>query len=197
MSAATSLDGHRFPTGTHTSTYADITCGGPFQRDAHEENPESILDDHVQRVMKTPGCQSPGTGRHSPKSCSPDGFPGGRGTGLGMAPSWVQGKHPSRQGVKGETSHHKHAHHNHHSGGKPKEQLEAEAAARGHGGVPWNVETNHHGWKPRSFADGTGSNVEQPSYRCMSGVCGKCSGCFYSQVLSHCTAKAEHCGGER
>ncbi|CAL8285676.1 unnamed protein product [Boreogadus saida] len=43
--------------------------------DAHEENPESILDDHVQRVMRTPGGQTPGTGRHSPvQSRSPDGL---------------------------------------------------------------------------------------------------------------------------
>lgn len=173
MSTATSLSSHRFPPGAYlqnyNSTYADSPYSSPFLKDAHEENPESILDDHVQRVMKTPGCQSPGTGRHSPKSRSPDGFPGGRGTGLGMALSSGQGKHPSRHGLKGETSHlyhHKHVHHVHHPGaGKPKEQVEAEAAMRAHGSLPWGMETSHYGSKSRSYADGMGSNpMEHPSY---------------------------------
>jgi len=102
---------HRFPPGAYpqnyNSRYADNTYGGPApMRDAHEENPESILDDHVRRVMKTPGCQSPGTGRHSPKSRSPDDVPGSKGTAA-AAP----GKHPSRHGPKGDGGHlyhHKH-----------------------------------------------------------------------------------------
>uniref|UniRef100_A0A672YYM2 Axin-1 n=1 Tax=Sphaeramia orbicularis TaxID=375764 RepID=A0A672YYM2_9TELE len=127
--------------------------------DAHEENPESILDDHVQRVMKTPGCQSPGTGRHSPKSRSPDGFPAGKGFGLGLSSG--QSKHPPRHSLKGEPSHlyhHKHVHHIHHTGvGKPKEQVEAEAATRVHGGLHWGMETSHYGSKSR-YADGMGSS---------------------------------------
>lgn len=103
---------HRFPPGAYpqnyNSRYADNTYGGPApMRDAHEENPESILDDHVRRVMKTPGCQSPGTGRHSPKSRSPDDVPGSKGTAASAAP----GKHPSRHGPKGDGGHlyhHKH-----------------------------------------------------------------------------------------
>lgn len=170
VSTATALSSHRFPPGAYSqnysSRYADNTYSGPFLRDAHEENPESILDDHVQRVMKTPGCQSPGTGRHSPKSRSPDGFPGGKWTGLGVA----QGKHPSRHGVKGDASHlyhHKHVHHIHHAGvGKPKEQVEAEAAMRVHGSIPWSMETSHYGSKCRSYADGMGSNpMEHTGYR--------------------------------
>ncbi|XP_049417290.1 axin-1 isoform X2 [Epinephelus fuscoguttatus] len=169
VSTATALSSHRFPPGAYSqnysSRYADNTYSGPFLRDAHEENPESILDDHVQRVMKTPGCQSPGTGRHSPKSRSPDGFPGGKWTGLGVA----QGKHPSRHGVKGDASHlyhHKHVHHIHHAGvGKPKEQVEAEAAMRVHGSIPWSMETSHYGSKCRSYADGMGSNpMEHTGY---------------------------------
>ncbi|KAM9784875.1 axin-1 isoform 1-T3 [Syngnathus typhle] len=90
-----------FPAGIHPQKYVDYY--GPFLRDAHEENPESILDEHVQRVMKTPGCQSPRTGRHSPKSRSPDAFKGAAGT----APPWgVQAKHPSRHALKGESGHH-------------------------------------------------------------------------------------------
>ncbi|KAM9843397.1 axin-1 isoform 2-T2 [Aulostomus maculatus] len=171
VSTATSLSGHRFPPGAYLQnyTYADITYSGPFLRDAHEENPESILDDHVQRVMKTPGCQSPGTGRHSPKSRSPDGFPGGKGAGLGMALPWGQSKHPSRHGIKGEASHlyhHKHMHHIHHAvAGKPKEQLEPETTIRVHGSFPWATEMSHYGSKSRTYADGMGSiSMEHTSY---------------------------------
>lgn len=52
---------HHFP-----PRCVDMGCTG--LRDAHEENPESILDEHVQRVMRTPGCQSPGPGHRSPDS---------------------------------------------------------------------------------------------------------------------------------
>ncbi|KAM3599029.1 uncharacterized protein V6R79_025828 [Siganus canaliculatus] len=166
MSPATALSSHRLPPGAYMQNYnpryADVTYGGPLMRDAHEENPESILDDHVQRVMKTPGCQSPGTGRHSPKSRSPDGFPGGKGMGIGTPASSGLGKHPSRHGLKGESSHlyhHKHVHHIHHTGpGKPKEQVDSEAAMRAHGNFVWNTETSHYGSKSRSYADGMGSN---------------------------------------
>ncbi|XP_023138301.2 axin-1 isoform X1 [Amphiprion ocellaris] len=173
MATAASLPSHRFPPGAYSqnynSRYADIAYSGPFLRDAHEENPESILDDHVQRVMKTPSCQSPGTGRHSPKSRSPDGLPGVKGTGMSG-----QGKHPSRHGFKGDSSHmyhHKHVHHIHHTGvGKPKEQVEAEAAVRVHGSFPWSVESSHYGSKSRSYADGMGSNsTEHSGYSSKSG----------------------------
>ncbi|XP_019950358.1 axin-1 isoform X2 [Paralichthys olivaceus] len=166
LPTATTLAGHRFLPGAfpqnHNSRYTDVTYNGAFLRDAHEENPESILDDHVQRVMKTPGCQSPGAGRHSPKSRSPDSFPGVKGIGLGMPLSSGQGKHPSRHGLKGESSHlyhHKHMHHINHTGiGKPKEQVEAEGAMRVHGTFPWGVETSHYGSRSRSYADGMGSS---------------------------------------
>ncbi|XP_042360986.1 axin-1 isoform X2 [Plectropomus leopardus] len=175
MSTATALSSHRLPPGAYlqnySSRYADNTYSGPLLRDAHEENPESILDDHVQRVMKTPGCQSPGTGRHSPKSRSPDGVPGGKWTGLGMP----QGKHPSRHGLKADTSHlyhHKHVHHIHHQGtGKPKEQVEAEATMRVHGSSPWSTEASHYGSKCRSYADGMGSNpMEHTGYSSKGGT---------------------------
>uniref|UniRef100_UPI0037E94F8E axin-1 isoform X1 n=1 Tax=Semicossyphus pulcher TaxID=241346 RepID=UPI0037E94F8E len=173
MSTAAALSSHRFPPGAYpqnyTSRYADFSYSGALMGDSHEENPESILDDHVQRVMKTPGCQSPGTGRHSPKSRSPDGFPGGKGTG----PSSGQGKHPSRHAPKGESSHlhhHKHVHHMHHPGvGKPKEQVEAEAAM--HSSFPWSMEASHCGSKSRSYADGMGSNpMEHTGYSSKGGT---------------------------
>lgn len=170
----TATSSNRFPPGAYSqnynSRYADINYSGPFLRDAHDENPESILDDHVQRVMKTPGCQSPGTGRHSPKSHSPDGFPLVKGIGVGVPLPSGQGKHPSRHGFKGETSHlyhHKHMHHVHHAGtGKPKEQVEAEAAMRAHGSFPWGMEASHYGSKSRSYSDGMGLNpAEHSGYR--------------------------------
>lgn len=161
VATATTLSSHRFPPGAYSqnynSHYADNTYSGPFLGDIHEENPESILDDHVQRVMKTPGCQSPGTGRHSPKSRSLDGFPGIKGMGLSGP-----GKHPLRHGFKGETSHlyhHKHVHHNNHTGvSKAKEQVEADAVMHVYGSCPWSTESSHYGSKSRSYADGMGSN---------------------------------------
>lgn len=135
--------------------YSEMSYNGLQLRDAHEENPESILDEHVQRVMKTPGCQSPGTGRHSPKSRSPDGLPAGKIPGMMMPLSSGQGKHQARLVPKGEAAHHhKHIHHTHYAtGGKPKEQVDAEAM-RMHGGLAWNMEQHHFGSKSRNFADG-------------------------------------------
>ncbi|KAL0992831.1 hypothetical protein UPYG_G00099100 [Umbra pygmaea] len=167
ISTATSFSNHRpacgaLPQHYNNPHYSDISYNGLALRpDAHEENPESILDDHVQRVMKTPGCQSPGTGRHSPKSRSPDGFPSG-GKVIEMPAPTGPGKHTARLGPKGEASshqhHHKHVHHIHHpAAGKPKEQMEAEAAMRVHGNFSWGTEQHHYGSKTHSYADGLGS----------------------------------------
>ncbi|XP_024128564.1 axin-1 isoform X2 [Oryzias melastigma] len=164
--ANTSSSSHRFPPAAHLQNYNPVYAdGGPLLRDAHEENPESILDDHVQRVMKTPGCQSPKTGRHSPKSRSPDLFPGVKGSGHSG-----QGKHSSRSNFGGETnhfySHHQNPHHIHHSGtGKGK--VEAEVPM---GVFPWSMETSHYGSKCRSYADGMRSNpTEQTGYKSRAG----------------------------
>ncbi|MEQ2210130.1 hypothetical protein XENOCAPTIV_008807 [Xenoophorus captivus] len=136
--------------------YAEITYSSPFVQDAHEENPESILDDHVQRVMKTPISESPGTGRHSPKSRSPDGLSGVRG----VAQSG-QGKHSARHDLKGETSHpynHKYVPHSHAS------IVEPEGAPPSHGSSAWSLETSYYGSKSRSYADGMVSNPVE--HRC-------------------------------
>ncbi|XP_031689951.1 axin-1 isoform X3 [Oncorhynchus kisutch] len=174
ISTSTSFSSHRLPPGAHPQhynnpRYSDIGYNGLALRpDAHEENPESILDDHVQRVMKTPGCQSPGTGRHSPKSRSPDGFPaGGKVPGSGMPLPTGPGKHPARQGPKGEAAsqqyHHKHVHHIHHpAGGKPKEQVEADAATRVNGNFHWGMEQHNYGSKSRNYADGMGPSPMDP-----------------------------------
>ncbi|XP_012713449.2 axin-1 [Fundulus heteroclitus] len=154
VSSPSSLPSQRFPPSAYSLNYnpryADITYSSPSVQDAHEENPESILDDHVQRVMKTPICESPGTGRHSPKSRSPDGFSGVRGV---AQPG--QGKHSARHGSKGETSHlyhHKSVHHSHASAAEP------EGASRTHGSSAWSLETSYYSSKPRSYADGMISN---------------------------------------
>ena len=39
------------------------------------------------------------------------------------------------------------------AGGKPKEQLEAEAAAAMRAGFPWPAEQHHYGNKSRNYAD--------------------------------------------
>lgn len=127
--------------------------------DAHEENPESILDEHVQRVMKTPGCQSPGPGRHSPKSRSPDGLSSGKAAGLAGSLQPSGHKHVSKTGVKVETPnlyHHKHVYHHihHHNGMKPKEQIEAEATQRVQSNF-WNADSHHYATKSRNCAEST------------------------------------------
>uniref|UniRef100_A0A1A8MQY0 Axin-1 n=2 Tax=Nothobranchius pienaari TaxID=704102 RepID=A0A1A8MQY0_9TELE len=159
MSSASSLPSHRFPPGAYSLNYnpryADTTYSGPFVRDAHEENPESILDDHVQRVMKTPGCESPGTDR------SPDCLPGVKGTGQAG-----QGRHATRQSI--HMHHHKYVHHTHQTGGgKSREQMEAEMASRG--GFPWSVETSYYGSKSRNYGDGIGSNPPEHTGYSKSG----------------------------
>lgn len=143
------------------SRYADMGGVGMPIRDAHEENPESILDEHVQRVMKTPGCQSPGPGRHSPKPRSPDGH---LGKGLPVSMGTMQsghGKHSGKSGSKLEASnlyHHKHVYHHvhHHGGVKPKEQIEAEATQRVQTNFPWNAEPHNYATKSRNYADSMG-----------------------------------------
>lgn len=144
VSAAPSLVSHKLPPVQpphhFNSRYSDMSYSGMQLRDAHEENPESILDEHVQRVMKTPGC-------HSPKSRSPDGLPAG--------------KHPSKPGLKAEGSgmyHHKHVyHHTHHHGTvKPKEQAEGEASQRGQSNLAWNGDPHHYATKSRNYADSMG-----------------------------------------
>ncbi|XP_049600179.1 axin-2 [Syngnathus scovelli] len=104
-----------------------------------EEDPQAILDEHLSRVLKTPGCQSPAVIWHSPRSRSPDHRPFTRaGSGLkagslsgpdqgalalGLGPG---GTLVGRQGSK--HIHHHYIHH--HASPKTKEQFEREAALR-------------------------------------------------------------------
>ncbi|XP_045693357.1 axin-2 isoform X2 [Phyllostomus hastatus] len=107
---------------------------------SYEEDPQTILDDHLSRVLKTPGCQSPGVGRYSPRSHSPDHHhhpqlyhpllpPGGK-----LPPAASPAGCPLL-GAKGfvtkQTTKHVHHHYiHHHSVPKTKEEIEAEAAQR-------------------------------------------------------------------
>ncbi|KAM9596718.1 axin-2 [Trichechus inunguis] len=119
--------------------------GGPPQHPlsllpsgSYEEDPQTILDDHLSRVLKTPGCQSPGMGRYSPRSRSPDHHhqhhsllpPGSK-----LPPSAATLAGCPLLGGRGfvakQTTKHVHHHYiHHHAGPKSKEEIEAEAAQR-------------------------------------------------------------------
>ncbi|KAG3259311.1 axin-1 isoform X1 [Ictidomys tridecemlineatus] len=139
---------HHFP-----PRYVDVGCGG--LRDAHEENPESILDEHVQRVMRTPGCQSPGPGHRSPDSGHMAKMVTLGGAALG------HGKHMPRSGMKLDVAglhHHRHVHHHlHHGTSRPKEQLEAEASRRAQSSFTWGPEPHGHASKSRGCSENTGA----------------------------------------
>ncbi|XP_019745020.1 axin-2-like [Hippocampus comes] len=96
-----------------------------------EEDPQAILDDHLSRVLKTPGCQSPGVVRHSPRSHSPERtgalVSSDHGSFFGAYPGSAKAVVSGRQSTK--HTHHHYIHH-HHAGHKTKEQIEVEAAQR-------------------------------------------------------------------
>ncbi|XP_036681668.1 axin-1 isoform X3 [Balaenoptera musculus] len=139
---------HHFP-----PRYADMSCVG--LRDAHEENPESILDEHVQRVMRTPGCQSPGPGHRSPDSAHMPKM----GVLGGTVPG--HGKHVPKSGAKLDTAGlhlHRHGHHHgHHGSARPKEPAEAEASRRVQSSFAWGPELHGHAAKPRSHVESMGA----------------------------------------
>ncbi|XP_069779393.1 axin-2-like [Narcine bancroftii] len=83
-----------------------------------DDDPQAILDDHLLRVLKTPGCQSPGLGRHSPPSPGPKS--------QAPSPGLARKGCISKQCTK--YIHHHYVHH--HTVPKTKEQIEAEAAQR-------------------------------------------------------------------
>ncbi|XP_012515077.1 PREDICTED: axin-1 isoform X2 [Propithecus coquereli] len=151
------LGSHKLPPGPtwhhFPPRYVDMGCAG--LRDAHEENPESILDEHVQRVLRTPGCQSPGPGHRSP-----DSGHAAKAAALGAGSSG-HSKHLPKSGAKPDAAglhHHRHVHHHvHHGAARPKEQVEAEATRRVQGGFTWGPESYGHGAKSRSYSESTGA----------------------------------------
>ncbi|XP_077762017.1 axin-1 isoform X3 [Canis aureus] len=158
---------HHFP-----PRYADVGCVG--LRDAHEENPESILDEHVQRVMRTPGCQSPGPGHRSPDNGHVPKIVGV----LGGVPSG-HGKHAPKSGAKLDTAGphlHRHSHHHsHHSTARPKEPADAEAARRVQGSFAWGPELHGHTAKPRSHSESVGAAPNASDSLAYSGKAGTAS----------------------
>ncbi|XP_027539444.1 axin-1 isoform X2 [Neopelma chrysocephalum] len=165
ISSGPSIISHKMPSAQafhhFAPRYAEMGCAGMQMRDAHEENPESILDEHVQRVMKTPGCQSPGPGRHSPKPRSPESGHLGKVSGtLGTIPPG-HGKHSTKSGMKQDAAnlyHHKHVYHHihHHSMMKPKEQIEAETTQRVQNSFAWNVDSHNYATKSRNYSENLG-----------------------------------------
>ncbi|XP_056358821.1 axin-1 isoform X1 [Oenanthe melanoleuca] len=165
ISSGPSVMSHKMPSAQafhhFAPRYAEMGCAGMQMRDAHEENPESILDEHVQRVMKTPGCQSPGPGRHSPKPRSPESGHLAKLAGtLGTIPPG-HGKHGAKSGMKLDAPslyHHKHVYHHihHHSMMKPKEQIEAEATQRVQNSFAWNVDSHNYATKSRNYSENLG-----------------------------------------
>ncbi|XP_035745041.1 axin-1 isoform X2 [Egretta garzetta] len=165
ISSGPSVISHKMPSAQafhhFAPRYSEMGCAGMQMRDAHEENPESILDEHVQRVMKTPGCQSPGPGRHSPKPRSPESGHLAKLSGtLGTIPPG-HGKHATKSGMKLDAAnlyHHKHVYHHihHHSVMKPKEQIEAEATQRVQNSFAWNVDSHNYATKSRNYTENLG-----------------------------------------
>lgn len=114
-----------------------------------DEDPQAILDDHLSRVLKTPGCQSPVVICRSPRSSSPEQKPFARpGFGFkslvrtGPSSSCVSSSDqgaitlalgPTRTLVSRQSTKHIHHHYiHHHASPKTKEQIEREAALRVH-----------------------------------------------------------------
>lgn len=114
-----------------------------------DEDPQAILDEHLSRVLKTPGCQSPAVVRHSPRSSSPECRAFTR-PGFGVKPTVRSGPSsssvtspdqgaftlacPTRTLVSRQSTKHIHHHYiHHHASPKTKEQIEREAALRVHG----------------------------------------------------------------
>ncbi|CAL8273426.1 unnamed protein product [Lota lota] len=142
---------HRPAAGAHCQPQHGHTHYALLLGDAHEENPESILDDHVQRVMRTPGCQTPGTGRHSPaQSRSPDGLSASGG---------------GRHGPKGDAGGYQYGHKHALPGGMQPSEGEVEA----HGGLLCGVD--FYASKTRNYADGMSTTSVGHSSKGSAALC--------------------------
>ncbi|XP_034047133.1 axin-2-like isoform X2 [Thalassophryne amazonica] len=121
-----------------------------FLPGSSDEDPQAILDEHLSRVLKTPGCQSPAVFRQSPRSRSPEQRPfaqtsfgikalvrTGPSSSSASGPdqaSFMLALGPSRAMVSRHSTKHIHHHYiHHHASPKTKEQIEREAALRVHG----------------------------------------------------------------
>uniref|UniRef100_A0A3B3XFY2 Axin 2 n=1 Tax=Poecilia mexicana TaxID=48701 RepID=A0A3B3XFY2_9TELE len=107
-----------------------------------DEDPQAILDEHLSRVLKTPGCQSPTVVQRSPRSSSPEnrtyacgGKPrAGSSTSPVSSPdsgAFALSLGSSRTLLSRQSTKHIHHHYiHHHASPKSKEQIEREAALR-------------------------------------------------------------------
>uniref|UniRef100_A0A671TU34 Axin-1 n=1 Tax=Sparus aurata TaxID=8175 RepID=A0A671TU34_SPAAU len=132
-------------TTANTATVA--TYGGLVaMEDSQDDDPESILDEHVQRVMKTPGCQSPGATNRGGHKIPLKTFLGATYTLTAML---VSGVH-----------HHKQLYH--HRGREGQE----EAGSRSQANLMWNGDpANQYAGRSRNYADGAGaSTIEGMGY---------------------------------
>ncbi|KAF7698219.1 axin-2 [Silurus meridionalis] len=135
------------------------------QRRSSEDDPQAILDEHLSRVLRTPGCQSPGVVRHSPRSHSPDPRPVNRPVG---------GTVPMPAYTSGRTFVSKHVHHHyihHHAVPKSKEQIEVEAARRVQGTCPAVPECCPSPYtRSRSLGPEHGNNIGEANQGCSSAL---------------------------
>ncbi|KAM6940121.1 axin-2-like isoform 3-T3 [Xenentodon cancila] len=135
-----------------------------------EEDPQAILDEHLSRVLKTPGCQSPGVVRHSPRSHSPDRtgtlVSSGHGPFFGAYHGTTKVLMAGRQPTK--HIHHHYIHH-HHAGPKTKEQIETEAARRVQCLCPQEG-ANYSDFTPARCS----TLSRRPVKACDEGVCSPC-----------------------
>ncbi|MEQ2191846.1 hypothetical protein XENOCAPTIV_003328 [Xenoophorus captivus] len=119
----------------------------PLAPVSSDEDPQAILDKHLSRVLKTPGCQSPTVIQHSPRSSSPENQPfacasfGGK-THMRAGPlsfsvaspdqgAFALASSSNKTLVSRQSTKHIHHHYiHHHASPKSKEQIEIEAALR-------------------------------------------------------------------
>uniref|UniRef100_A0A8C3FR81 Axin 2 n=1 Tax=Chrysemys picta bellii TaxID=8478 RepID=A0A8C3FR81_CHRPI len=157
-------EGSELPANTQTNREAATTQHQQHSltllpSGSYEEDPQAILDDHLSRVLKTPGCQSPGMGRHSPRSRSPDRLPGGKpqpSPALPAACTLI-----SKGFITKQTTKHVHHHYiHHHTIPKTKEQIEVEAAQRVQCFCPGGSDSNCYS-KCKSHSKGTELPLEQ------------------------------------
>ncbi|XP_066876604.1 axin-2 isoform X2 [Kogia breviceps] len=147
---------------------------------SYEEDPQTILDDHLSRVLKTPGCQSPGVGRYSPRARSPDQHrrhhllqhrapppPGGPAAAPAGCPLLGARGFVSRQTTK-------HVHHHyihHHAGPRTREEVEAEAAPRARCPCPCPVPVPGGADYPCCAKCKSHPGVPEPAAAAQAGCC--------------------------
>ncbi|XP_051996477.1 axin-2-like [Xyrauchen texanus] len=96
-----------------------------FSSGSCEEDPQETLDEHLSRVLKTPGCQTPGIPFYSLRSRCPDVHLHRSSSPFPKTPCTTSVKMSSTKHI-----HHLYVCHQHEGCSKSREQLEVEAADR-------------------------------------------------------------------